>query len=168
MDIAKFLRIVFLYSTSCGCFWQSYHGTVKSDGVFVLWSHASTCFRFWSKTFTKRCSNNFYYHVTKQFLPCLIWFVTCFRFQNMFRKNINCFRFWRKTYTKRCTSNYLTSRVKKRYLAVYQVLSILGYDLENGTWRWKFRFWYCSAFVYFADLKTIYFAFCLCCSWKLF
>ena len=109
--------------------------------------------------FTITWPNNFF----------LAWFDSSRAFDfRMFRKNINCFRFWRKTYTKRCTSNYLTSRVKKRYFAVYQVLSILGYDLENGTRRWKFRFWYCSAFVYFADLKTIYFAFCLCCSWKLF
>ena len=34
-----------------------------------------------------------YYHVTKQFLSCLDSFVTCFRFQNMFWKNMNCFRF---------------------------------------------------------------------------
>ena len=58
VDIAKFLRIAFLYNTSGGCFWQSYHGTVKSAGVPVLWFRASTCFQFWSKTFTKRCTNN--------------------------------------------------------------------------------------------------------------
>ena len=50
-DIAKDLRIVFLYSTSGGCFWQSYHGTVKSPGVSVLWFRASTCFRFWNNFF---------------------------------------------------------------------------------------------------------------------
>ena len=50
-----------------------------------------------------------YYYVTNQFLPCLIWLVTCFWFQNMFWKNINFFRFWWKTYTKRCTSNYVIS-----------------------------------------------------------
>ena len=54
-----------------------------------------------------------YYHVAKQFLPCLNWLVTYCRFQNMFWKNINCFRFWWKTYTKRCTSNYVISRVKR-------------------------------------------------------
>ena len=54
-----------------------------------------------------------YHHVTKQFIPCLIWLVLCFWFQNMFWKKINCFRFWWKTYTKRCTSNYLISRVKR-------------------------------------------------------
>ena len=104
MDIAKFLRIVFLYSTSGGCFWQFYSGTVKSAGVPVLWFRASTCFRFWSKFLTKHCSNNFYYHVTKQIFACLIWLVTCFRFQGMFWKTSNCFRFWWKTYTKCCTS----------------------------------------------------------------
>ena len=72
---------------------------------------ASTCFWFWSKTLTKRCTNN-YYHVTKQFLPCLRWLVTSFQFQNMFWKNVNCFRFWWKTYTKRCRNDYVISRVK--------------------------------------------------------
>ena len=53
-----------------------------------------------------------YYHVTKQFLPCLNWLVTCFWFQNMFWKNINCFRLWWKIYLKRCTSNYVISQAK--------------------------------------------------------
>ena len=34
-----------------------------------------------------------YHHVTKQFLPCFNWLITCFRFQNMFWKNISCFWF---------------------------------------------------------------------------
>ena len=62
VDIAKFLRIAFLYNTSGGCFWQSYHGTVKSAGMPVLWFHASACFQFWSNVtlqfYTKRYSNN--------------------------------------------------------------------------------------------------------------
>ena len=58
LDIAKFLRKVFLYNTSGGSFWQSYHVTVKPVGVPILWFRASTCFQFWSKSFTKRCSNN--------------------------------------------------------------------------------------------------------------
>ena len=53
-----------------------------------------------------------YYHVTKQFLPCLNWLITCFRFQNMFWKNISCFRSWWRTYTKRWTNSYLISRDK--------------------------------------------------------
>ena len=58
VDIAKFLRIAFLYNTSSCCFWQPYHGTVKSPGVPFIWFRASTCFQFWSKTLTKRCTNN--------------------------------------------------------------------------------------------------------------
>ena len=54
-----------------------------------------------------------YYHVTKQFLPCLNWLVTCFWFQNMFWKSINCFRLWLNIYLKRCTSNYVISQVKR-------------------------------------------------------
>ena len=57
-DTAKLLRIAFLYNTFCGCFSQSYHGTVKSAGVPVLWFRASMCFRFWSKTLSKRWTNN--------------------------------------------------------------------------------------------------------------
>ena len=56
-DIAKFWRLAVSYNTSNGCFWQSYH-TVKSAGVPVLCFRASTCFQFWSKTFTERCTNN--------------------------------------------------------------------------------------------------------------
>ena len=139
VDIAKFLTIFFLHNTSVGCFWQSYHGTGKSAGLFALWFRASYT----------------YYHVTKQFFPCLIWLGMCFRFQNIFWKNINCFWFWQKTYTKRCRSNYVIARVKRMHIAVGHVLSISGYNLENRTWLWKFRFWFHSVFVYFADLKTI-------------
>ena len=43
VDIAKLLRIAFLYNTSGDCFWQYYHGTVKSAGMpvaWIDWSHA--------------------------------------------------------------------------------------------------------------------------------
>ena len=35
------------------------HGTVKPAAVPVFWFRNSMCFRFWSKTSTKRCSNNY-------------------------------------------------------------------------------------------------------------
>ena len=95
-----------------------------------------------------------YYHVTKQFLPCWNWFVKRFQFQNMFWKNINWFRFWWKTYTKRCKSNFVISLVRRLFSPAVFGWSVSGYDLENGTWRLKSRFWYCSAFVYFSDLKN--------------
>ena len=113
VDIAKFLRISFLRNTPGGCFWQSYHGTLKSAGVPVLWFPLPRAFTFDQKLSRNVAQIILCYHVTKQFLPCLNWLVTCFQFQNMFWKNINCFRFWWKTCTKRCTSNYVISRVKR-------------------------------------------------------
>ena len=107
--IARCLRIAFLCNTSGGCFWQSYHGTVKSAGVPV---RASTCFWFWSKTFTKRCTNNYLLSRgnSTSFLACVDWLrASDFR---MFWKNISCFRFWWKTYTKRCANNYVISHDK--------------------------------------------------------
>ena len=166
VDIAKILRIVFLYNSSSGCFSQSYHSTVKSAGVPVLWFCASTCFRFRSKTFTKLCSNSFF---TKT-ISCLLDLIGhVLLILEHVLKNINCFRFDEKL-TQRCTRTmqYYISKTLHLHFAVGQVLSIWGYDLENEPWRWKYRFWFCSAFVYFADLKTIYFASCLCCSSKLF
>ena len=103
VDIAKFLRIVFLYNTSGGCFWQSYHGTVKSAGVPVLWFRASTCFRFWSKTFTKRCTNNSLLSRDKTISSLLELIGQVLSISEYFSKNINCVRFWWKTFTKRCT-----------------------------------------------------------------
>ena len=97
---------------------------------------------------------------------CLNWLVTCFRFQNMFWKNINCFRFWWKTYTKRCTSNYVISRVKRPFplhFAVSQVLSILGYDLENGRMPCKQK--YCIKNMAVKIPILILFRFCLLC-WR--
>ena len=141
----------------------------------VLWFRASTCFEFWSKTFTKRCTNNSLVSHTEQFLPCLNWLVTCFRFQNMLWRNINCFQFWWKTYRKRCTSNF-----SPQHFAVGQVLSISRCNLENGRMPCQQKFYiknmavaipifiFFSAFVYFADLKSSYFVSCLCCSCKLF
>ena len=38
--------------------WQSYHSTVKSARVFLIWFCAFTCFRTWLKTYAKRCTNN--------------------------------------------------------------------------------------------------------------
>ena len=112
VDIAKFLRIGFLYNTSGGCFWQSYHGTCSAGCLFFDFP-PPRAFTFDQKLSRNLAQISLYYHVTKQFLPCLHWLVTCFQFQKMFWKNINCFRFWRKIFTKRCASNYVISRVKR-------------------------------------------------------
>ena len=100
VDIAKFLRIVFLYNTSCGCCWQSYHGTVSQLGC-LFFDFAPPRTLDFDQNFSRNVAQIIlYYHVTKQFLPCLIWLVTCFIFHNMFWKNVNCFRFSWKTYTR--------------------------------------------------------------------
>ena len=96
VNIPKLSRIAFLYNNSGGYFWQS-------------------CFNFDHKLSWNVARIILYYHVEKQFLPGLNWLVTCFRFQNMFWKNIYCFQFWWKTYTKHCTSSYVISRIKRLY-----------------------------------------------------
>ena len=113
VNIVKFVQAAFLMNTSGGCFWQSYHSTVKSAGVSVLWFRASTRYYLDQKLTQNVAQIILYYHATEQFLPCLNWLIMDFRFQNMFWKNISCFRFWWKTYTKRCTNNYVISRVKR-------------------------------------------------------
>ena len=46
VDIVKFLRIAFLKKTSGGCFWKSYHNTVKSAGVLFFDFAPSRAFEF--------------------------------------------------------------------------------------------------------------------------
>ena len=100
VDIVKFLRIAFLYNASGGCFWQSYHDTVKSAGVPVLWFGASECFQFWSKTFTKRRTINSLLSRDKTIssLLELVGYVYSIS-EYVLEKTFNCFRFWWKTYT---------------------------------------------------------------------
>ena len=107
VDIAKVLRIAFLNKISGGCFWQSYHGTVKSPGVPVLWFRACTCFQFWSKTFTKRFTNNSLLSRDTT-ISSLLELTGHVLLTSEYVLEKHCFRFWWKTYTKRCTSsNYV-------------------------------------------------------------
>ena len=99
-----------------------------------------------------------YYHGTKQCLSCLNWFITCFRLQNMFWKNISWFQFWWKIYTKRCLNNNVNLRL-------INFRTWLG----NGRMPCKQKYWIknmalkipilISAFVYFANFFS-----CLYCS----
>ena len=154
VDIVKFLRIAWLFLAVL-----LRYG--KSIGGPVLWCRASTCFRFLWKTFTKSCTNNTLLSRDKIFLACMNWLVTCFWFQNIFWKTINCFRFWWETYTKCCTSNYLTSHVKRLYFAIGWVLSVSGYDLENGRMPCKQKCYIKNMAVKIPIL--ILFRFCLLC-----
>ena len=182
VDIAKFLRIVFLYNTSGGCFWQSYHGTVKSAGVPALWFRASMCFQFWSKTFTKRCTNNFYYYVSEKTIFSLLGLID----HVLWISEYILEKHWLlsiliKKLTQSVAEVSMQYHVSNDFLPlnfeVDQVLSILGYDLDNGRMPCKEKhciknmtvkipililFRFCLFFV--ADF---YFASCLCCSCKL-
>ena len=72
-----------------------------------------------------------YYHVTKQFLPCLNWLVKCFRFQNIFRKTLIAFDFDEKL--SQSVAQYNASKnFLGLHFAVGQVLSISAYDLKSG------------------------------------
>ena len=134
VDIAKFLRIAFLYNTSGGCFWQSYHGTLKSAGVPVLWFPASTCFHFWSKTFTKRCTNNSLLSRDKSFLLSWIDWSRAFDFRICFGKTLNAFDFDENT--KRCTSSYVISRVKRLSSpALCGCSGVFNFRVWFGKWK---------------------------------
>ena len=123
---------------------------------------ASTCFWFWSKTLTKRCTNN-YYQVTKQFLPCLRWLVTSFQFQNMFWKNVNCFRFWWKTYTKRCRNDYVISRVKTFFPC--SLWLVRCFQFQGMIWKTEecCKQKYCIKNIAVKILILILLCFCLLC-----
>ena len=161
---------------------SSYHGTVKSAGVPVLLFHTSMCFQFWLKTFTKCCTNNSLPSRDKT-ISCLLELIGHMHLISEYvLENINCFWFWWNIYTKCCTSNRniicqntffpYTLRLIRCFQFQDMILNMekchVSKNIALKTWRWKSRFWFCSTYVHFAHLKTIYFASCLCCSSKLF
>ena len=152
VDIAKFLRIVFLYNTSGGCFWQSYHGTVKSAGVPVLWFRASTCFQFWSKTFTKRCTNNSLLSRDKT-ISSLLELIGHVLSISEYVLEKHCFRFWWKAYTKRCASNYVISRVRR----------LSSSALCGWSGAFNFRVWFGKRNMAVKIPILVLFCFCLLC-----
>ena len=77
-------------NTSGGGFWQTYHSTIKSAGVFVLWFCASTFFwmSFYLLSRDKTISS---------LLELIDHVLSIYLF--MFWKKLMCFQFWWKTYT---------------------------------------------------------------------
>ena len=136
----------------------------------VLWFRASTCFQFWSKTFTKCCTNNSLLSQDKT-ISFLNWLVKCFQFQKMFWKNINCFWFWWKTYTRHCKSNDVMQCVKRLSSpALCGWSGGLNFSVWFGKWNMAVKilililFYFCLL----CWLKSHHFASCLFCSCKLF
>ena len=122
------------------CFWQSYHSTVKSAGVPVHWFCTSTWFWCWSKTSTIFSLLELINHV----LPIL---------EYVLEKHLLHY-----------TNNYATSHVKDFlcfHFSVDQVLSISGYDLENGRMLCKQKYKIKNMAV------KIFILFCFCLLWWL-
>ena len=132
VNIAKFLGTAF-FIEHLGRLLQ----TVLSQYSKVSWDVCSliSCLYLlpcWSKSYTKRCTNNSFSSHYKATPSCLNSLIMYPRFQTMFWKNISCFRFWWKCYTKRCTNIYVITRFKRLYSAVL--------------WGWpsafSFRIWF--------------------------
>ena len=82
---------------SVSCFWLSYHRTVKSGWVSVLWLSPQRAFNF-DQNFTQNVAQTIlYYHVTN----CLYWLITGFRMCF-----VTCLKFWWKAYRK-CSTKEL-------------------------------------------------------------
>ena len=173
------LRVAFLYNTSGGCFWKFYHGTVKSSGVPALWFRASTCLRFWSKTFMKRWTNIFLLSRDKTISCLLESIVHVHLISEYVLENINCFRFWWNTYTKRCTSNcnimcqnsFFSCALRLVKVFQFQVMILkteecrVSKNIALKTWQWKSQFWFCSTNVYFAVVAACCFNYIAPCTW---
>ena len=141
-------------------------------------------FDFEKKTFTRRITNNSLLHVTKQFLLYLnsLDWSSAFDFRIWFAKTLIAFDFDEKL-TQRVAHVICNITCQKtffpctlRLIRCFQSQGMIwkteecrvSKNIALKTWRWKSRIWFFSAFPYFADLKTIHFVSCLCCSCRLF
>ena len=70
-----------------------------------------------------------------QFLLCLNWLVTCFRFQNIFWKNISCFWLWWKTYTNCCTNNYICNITCQKTFFTCSLWLIKCFQFQDVIWE---------------------------------
>ena len=128
----------------------------------VLWFCASTCFQFWSKTFTKGCTNNSLLSCDKRIFWLLELTGHVLSISENVWKNIDCFRFREKlTQSVAQVTKYHVSDFLSLHFAVDQVLSILRYDLENRRIWCKQKF--CMKNMTVKIPILILFHFCLIC-----
>ena len=141
--------------------------------MFVHWFHTSTCFRSWSKIYTKCCTNNFF-TITWQnnfFLAWIFW--SCaFDFRICFGKTLVAFSFHEKTYTKCCT-RLCNIMCWKTFFAC-----TLRFEFQDMIWKMKecyisksikLKIWHKNFNFDFAPLLFTLLTFsCLYCRWKLF
>ena len=89
VNIAKFLRTAFFIKH---LFWLLLIVVPQHSKVTTWFDFAhSLAFDFDQKLTQIVAQVILYYHVKKQSLLCLNWLITCFRFQNMFWRNIRFF-----------------------------------------------------------------------------
>ena len=92
----------------------------------VLWFRACTWFQFWSKTFTKHCTNDYLLSCDKTISPLLELIAHVLSIsQYVFRKTLIASDFNKKTYTKRWTSNYVISPCTLQLIRCSQFLSMI-------------------------------------------
>ena len=129
--------------------------------MLVLWFRVSTCLRFWSKTSTKRCTNNslLSHDNTVSSLLELIYYMLSIS-EYILKKQLLSILI-KKTYTKRYTNNYAICDVSKAYTCGWLSAFNSRYDLGNGRMRCKQKYWIKNM-----AAKTpveILFRFCLLC-----
>ena len=85
--------------------------------MFVLWFCASMCFWFWSKTYTKCCTNNSLLsrvQIISPLLELIDHMLSISEYVWKTLENIRCFWFWWKS----CTNDYVLSCVERFSLLV--------------------------------------------------
>ena len=129
VDIAKLFKNSFLIQHLWWLLLTVLYGTVKLAGVPVLWFCISTCFRFWSKTITKRCTNNSLSSRSKT-ISCLLELIGhAHLISECFRKTLIAFDF----------DEILTKSVAK--VTAISRVKILSYPALCGDFNFKVCIW---------------------------
>ena len=118
----------------------------------VLWFRASTCFRFWFKTFTKRCTNNTLLSCDKTISFLLEFICHVLSISKYVLEKHELLSILMKN-TKRCTSNCVISRVKR--------LSSPALCVWSGSFN--FRVWFGKRNMAIKTPILILLRFCLLC-----
>ena len=134
--------------------------------MFVLWFRASMCFRFWSKTYTKCCTNNSLLSCVKIISSLLELIDHMLSISEYVWKNIRYFWFWWKS----CTNNFVISRVERFSLPALCSWSS-AFNLRICFWKRKnavlillhfcLLYWLSPVFIVAANCFN-YIGFCRC------
>ena len=105
-----------------GCFWHSYHRTVKSTRVFFVWFRVFTCSRTWLKTYQKRCTDNSLLSTWQNnFFLAWIILLSAFNFRICFGETLAAFDFDEK-FTQSVAQITMLYHVSKDFLRLHLAL----------------------------------------------